>query len=78
MFGLGGQEIIVILLLATLIFGAKKLPDLARSIGSAVKEFKKEINSDKSEHEITGQAGNNEKRNNETEREIAGQTNNGS
>lgn len=44
MFGLGGQEIVVIFLLIALIFGAKKIPDLAKSLGSAVREFKKEMN----------------------------------
>jgi twin arginine-targeting protein translocase, TatA/E family len=43
MFGLGGQEIIVIVLLVALVFGAKKIPDLAKSMGSAVREFKKEM-----------------------------------
>lgn len=41
MFGLGGQEIIVILLIVGLLFGAKKLPDLGRSLGEGLREFKK-------------------------------------
>jgi sec-independent protein translocase protein TatA len=36
-----GWEIIVILLIVLLLFGAKKLPDLARSIGASAKEFRK-------------------------------------
>ena len=42
MFGLTQpSHIIIILLLALLLFGAKKLPELARSMGSSVNEFKK-------------------------------------
>jgi sec-independent protein translocase protein TatA len=37
----GGPELLVILLLAVLLFGADKLPGLARSTGEAIGEFKK-------------------------------------
>ncbi|MFC7234530.1 Sec-independent protein translocase subunit TatA/TatB [Halosegnis marinus] len=37
----GGPELLVILLLAVLLFGADKLPGLARSSGQAMGEFKK-------------------------------------
>ncbi|MEA5001640.1 MAG: twin-arginine translocase TatA/TatE family subunit [Endomicrobiaceae bacterium] len=40
MFGLGFQEIIVILLLALLIFGSKKLPQIGKAIGTSIREFK--------------------------------------
>ncbi len=43
MFGLRGQELLIILLIVLLIFGAKKLPDLARSLGSSAREFRKGI-----------------------------------
>lgn len=38
---LGGPEIFLIFLVVLLLFGAKKLPELARGLGSSVKEFKK-------------------------------------
>ncbi|HKB86404.1 MAG TPA: twin-arginine translocase TatA/TatE family subunit [Ignavibacteriaceae bacterium] len=42
MFGnLGAGEIILILLVVLLLFGAKKIPELARGIGKGMSEFKK-------------------------------------
>ena len=38
-FNLGGGEIILILAIVLILFGAKKLPELARGMGRAVKEF---------------------------------------
>jgi len=43
MFGLGTQELLVILVIVLVLFGANKLPQLARSLGSSLKEFKKGI-----------------------------------
>lgn len=40
---LRGQELLIILLIVVLIFGARKLPELARSLGSSAKEFRKGI-----------------------------------
>ena len=38
--GLGGQEMIFIFLALVLLFGAKKIPELARGVGKGIKEFK--------------------------------------
>jgi sec-independent protein translocase protein TatA len=41
MFGLGAQELLLILLIVILLFGAKKIPEIARGLGKSVAEFKK-------------------------------------
>lgn len=38
---LGGWEIILILAVVLILFGAKKLPELAKGLGTGIKEFKK-------------------------------------
>lgn len=44
MFGnLGATEIILIVLVILLLFGAKKIPELAQGLGKGMKEFKKSI-----------------------------------
>lgn len=40
-FGFGGWEVILILAVVLILFGAKKLPELAKGLGSGIKEFKK-------------------------------------
>lgn len=44
MFGqLGMQEILVILVIALLVFGAKRLPEMGSAMGKGIREFKKSI-----------------------------------
>lgn len=40
MFGMGIQELLVVLVIVLLLFGAKRLPGIARALGKAVREFK--------------------------------------
>jgi len=42
--GIGATELIIVLLVVLLLFGATRLPKLARSMGEASKEFKRGIN----------------------------------
>jgi TatA/E family protein of Tat protein translocase len=41
MFGLGGQELLLILLIALFFFGGEKLPDIAKGLGQGLREFKR-------------------------------------
>jgi len=41
LFGLGGQEVLLIFGAFLLLFGAKKIPDFAKGLGQGIKEFKK-------------------------------------
>jgi sec-independent protein translocase protein TatA len=42
-FGIGPLEIIIVLVIVLLIFGPKRLPDLGRSLGSGMREFKDSV-----------------------------------
>lgn len=49
MFGLGGSELLVIMLVVLLLFGGKKIPELMRGLGKGVRSFKdgmKDVTSD--------------------------------
>ena len=41
MFGFGFQELIIVLVIALVIFGGKKLPELGSGLGKAIREFKR-------------------------------------
>lgn len=44
LLNIGGQEIIVILIIVLVLFGGKKIPELMRGLGKGVKEYKKAVN----------------------------------
>ena len=46
MFGLGLPELMIILVIALVFFGPKKLPSMGKSLGEAIRGFKKEISDD--------------------------------
>lgn len=47
------EELLIVLLIILLLFGAKKIPELARSIGSSVREVKKGINGEDDDKKTT-------------------------
>ncbi len=51
MFGIGMPEMIVILVIALIIFGPGKLPDMGSSIGKAIRGFKKSMEEPEKESE---------------------------
>ena len=52
MFGFGLQELIIILVIALVIFGGKKLPEVGSGLGRAIREFKRGA-SDPAEIDVT-------------------------
>jgi sec-independent protein translocase protein TatA len=58
MFGIGVQELVIILIIVLIIFGAGKLPEIGSALGKGIKNFKKSMNEN---NEITDQAAKKEK-----------------
>ena len=52
MGGLGPTELIIVLVIVLLLFGAKKLPDLASSMGKSIKEFRKAAEGDDDDGDV--------------------------
>jgi TatA/E family protein of Tat protein translocase len=50
-FGLGGPEIMIVLALGLVLFGAKKLPELGKGLGTGIREFKKGVSNMRSDLE---------------------------
>ena len=44
MFGIGTTELLIILFIILLVFGSKKLPELAQGLGKGIREFKRATN----------------------------------
>lgn len=49
MFGMGMQELVFIMVIALLLFGAKRLPEIGRSLGRAISSFKEGMKDGESE-----------------------------
>ena len=52
-FGIGPLELIIILAIILLAFGAKRLPEIGKSLGSGMREFKKGVTGDKTDEQVT-------------------------
>ena len=46
MFGLGGQELVIVLLIVLVLFGGAKIPQMMRGMGEGMREFKKATRDD--------------------------------
>jgi len=52
MFGLGMQELLIILAIALVVFGPSKLPQIGSGLGKAIRDFKKGVTSDDNEDSV--------------------------
>jgi len=59
--GIGWQEILLILLVVLLFFGAKRIPEIAKGLGKGVREFKKAVHDVESEVDSKDEATSSEK-----------------
>jgi sec-independent protein translocase protein TatA len=59
-FGIGFQELIIVLIIALVIFGGKKLPEVGSGLGKAIREFKRGT-SEPDEIDVTPKASSEEK-----------------
>lgn len=55
MFNLGLPEILLISAAALLVFGPKRLPELAKSMGKGIRDFKKALNGDEDKQQLPGE-----------------------
>jgi len=53
MFGLGLPELLIILVIVVLLFGAGRLPQIGSGIGEGIKNFRKSMKDDKNEVDVT-------------------------
>ena len=65
---LGGGEILVILVIVLILFGGKRLPEFAQSLGKGIREFKKACNGEEETHPSSGASSNIKQ---ETEEKVA-------
>ncbi|MDF2440569.1 MAG: sec-independent protein translocase protein TatA [Abditibacteriota bacterium] len=52
MFGLGGQELIWVLLIVLVLFGGAKIPQLMKGMGEGMKEFRKATRDDEEDRKL--------------------------
>ena len=69
MFGIGTTELIIIMFIILLIFGAKKLPELAQGLGKGIREFKRASNEIQDELKMDETSGSSKKKIDSSEKE---------
>lgn len=52
MFNLGPMELTILLVILLVLFGGKKLPELAKGLGQGIREFKKSSTTDESDEPV--------------------------
>lgn len=55
--GISVQQLLIILVIIVLLFGAKKIPELAKGLGKGIKSFKAEMEDEKPTEKVEKQAG---------------------
>ncbi len=60
-FGIGIQELLIIFFICLLVFGANRLPEIGRSLGKTINEFKKSLKDGMSDDETKSQSGDQKK-----------------
>ncbi|MBA2440990.1 MAG: twin-arginine translocase TatA/TatE family subunit [Rubrobacter sp.] len=55
---IGGMELVIILVIVLLLFGAKRIPGLAKSLGTGMREFRKGTSGADDKEEISGESSN--------------------
>lgn len=58
LLNIGGQEILIILLIVLVLFGGRKIPELMKGLGKGVREYKKAMNSVEDDLNATPEAEN--------------------
>jgi sec-independent protein translocase protein TatA len=59
---IGAQELLLILLIVVVLFGAKKIPELAKGMGSGIREFKKAAKDEAEKKEVEAKKDETEKK----------------
>jgi sec-independent protein translocase protein TatA len=52
-FGVGLPEVLIVLIIALVVFGPKRLPELGKSLGSGMRSFKESITEDEEEKKLS-------------------------
>ena len=52
--GIGGSEVLLVILMVLILFGSKRIPDFARAMGKAMREVRKAVNQIRDEVDAAG------------------------